>query len=185
MNPKKNAKIESEDEEEKMGVLGDLAPSLVYFVDPIKEAKGEASITESQADRKKRMMLYTLMEKAIKGNHPDCVSMCVRGDVYGLFTQVCQIVRQNYPQHNFDVLLAVAAVSNQTAIGAYQPFLEKIMSLVAKAKVIQKKGQGDLLPFIATAVINAMRKDGRFLAAVDNLETMVPPPSYETVLASL
>ena len=50
LNPKKNAKIESEDEEEKMGVLGDLAPSLVYFVDPIKEAKGEASITESQAD---------------------------------------------------------------------------------------------------------------------------------------
>ena len=179
-------KIEGAEEVKDEPGLSELGADAIYFVDPIKAVDQKLqSCTESTGNRRKRFELWSIMSKAIQGNHPDCVSMCVRGDIHGLYKQVCRVVRQNYPLHNLDVLSSIHSLRMRPRLGAHQAFVQEMVKLTTAAQRMKDKKEVDVISVIPTAIMCAMRNDGRFTTSVDNLQRMSPPPTYEMVMDAI
>ena len=170
------------DEEQKVSLTG---TQEIYFEDPIKVVEEGKSVAESREARRKRIDLWTIMSRAVQGNHPSCVDRCVRMDIHCLYKQVCRVVRRSYPLHNLGILSSIHDVSMRPKIGDYLTFVRQMVALKAEAQTMKNKGEADIISIIPTAIICAMRNDGQFRASVDHLQMMSPPPTYEVVMETL
>ena len=92
---------------------------------------------------------------------------------------------QNYPLHNLDVLSSIHSLRMRPRLGAHQAFVQEMVRLTTAAQRMKDKREADVISIIPTAIMCAMRNDGRFTTSVDNLQRMSPPPTYEMVMDAI